>query len=166
VIHNGFEWMFYDSISANISVTPPIIEELGDFAASSVLFDDLTSVSGRGTRELPPAELRKLINVMKSRGLNTTRYEMILLQKYAEALSVIVLVLLVVPIGIDFSRRYSPIKSASVSFGFGLAFWGGLAAMQSLGTSGIIPPMPANFLPHAIFLMLGIFILYRREKAS
>jgi lipopolysaccharide export LptBFGC system permease protein LptF len=37
--------------------------------------------------------------------------------------------------------------------------------MSSLGYSGILPPIAANFAPHVIFLTIGLALLYWREKA-
>ncbi|MDR2884724.1 MAG: LptF/LptG family permease [Deferribacteraceae bacterium] len=158
-------WIFKNIQSADLSTVPPKIENIGDRVSSSPLLTDLTSISGKSPKQLAPNELKQLIRVMKSRGLNTVQYEMFLGAKYANALSVIVLVLLAVPIGIDFSRRYSPLKSAATAFAFCLSFWAVMAAMSSLGGSNVLPALAANYLPLAIFLVAGVVILYRRERS-
>ena len=90
---------------------------------------------------------------------------MFLYSIYATALSGIVLIILVVPMGIDFSRRYSPLKSSVASFALALAFWGTLSASESFGYSGILPPLVASSLLHLFFLGIGAVLLIVKEKA-
>ena len=106
-----------------------------------------------------------MIKVLKEHGLSAVAYEMFLYSIYATALSGIVLIILVVPMGIDFSRRYSPLKSSVASFALALAFWGTLSASESFGYSGILPPLVASFLPHLLFLGIGAVLLLVKEKA-
>ncbi len=161
----GDKWKFLRVQTADISKVPPVLTYTDEEISDSALFTDLISVTARTPRQLSPTELSHAIGVLKKRGLGTVEYQMLLASKYANAFSVIVLVILVVPIGIDFSRRYSPVKSAAISFTFGVAFWAMLAALTSLGNTGLVPPLVANFMPHVVFLIVGIAILYWREKA-
>ena len=158
-------WTFFNIRTADISALPPLVTDKPEELTDSVLLNDLMIVSAKTPRQLAPSELSQTIAILKKRGLGTVKYEMILKSKYSNALSVIVLVILMVPLGIDFSRRYSPVKSAAISFPFGIAFWALLAVLDSLGNSGILSPLTANFAPHIVFTIIGIVILYQRENA-
>lgn len=165
IVFNGEEWVLTNFRSTDLTTLPPVTEITEIKNIQSGLFDDLTSLSGKRRKELMPAELSQMIKVMKNHGLNAVEYEMLLYSIFASAFSVIVLVIVVVPMGIDFSRRYSPIKSSIISFILGLSFWGVSAAMSSFGTSGIISPLVANFSPLIIFLAAGSALLIWRERA-
>jgi lipopolysaccharide export system permease protein len=158
-------WTFINVQTADISVTQPSIKNVPKEFCDSSLLNDLMSLSAKGAKQLAPSEMFQAIVILKKRGLGTVNYEMLLGSKYANALSIIVLIIVVAPIGIDFSRRYSPIKSSVFSFFFGIAFWAVLAVFESLGNSAVVPPFIANFTPHLMFLTVGIVIMYWREKA-
>jgi lipopolysaccharide export system permease protein len=106
-----------------------------------------------------------MIQVLKDHGLSAIPYEMLFYSVYATSLSGIILVILVVPMGIDFSRRYSPLKSSLASFALALAFWGTYSACESFGFAGILPPVVACFAPLVLFFFIGSFVLMWKERA-
>ncbi len=117
------KWLFYDLRTASINTVPPTIKYEQNVQVQNSLLDDMISVSSKTPRYMSLQELSRLIKVMSNRGLSTVSYDMLLYSKYANALSAIVLSILVVPIGINFSRKYSLVKNATVAFSFGVAYW-------------------------------------------
>ncbi len=164
--HTDTGWQYNDIKIVDLSALPPKISYVKSEIVNNSMFDDFISISGKNPRLLSLQELSQISTVMKARGLSTVSYDMLLYSKYANALSVIVLSILVIPIGITFSRKYSIIKNAMTAFAFGIAFWATTSAMYSLGNSGVIPPLTANFLPHVLFLIIGGIILVKREHAQ
>ncbi|GAB7140270.1 hypothetical protein RsTz2092_02180 [Deferribacterales bacterium RsTz2092] len=132
----------------------------------SLLFDDATNITDKRPKELSQLELYRMIRAMNSHGLKATKYEMALLAKYATASSTIVLLFVAVPLGINFSRRYSVTKGALTSLFGGMSYWAILATFKSFGTSAALPPILANFIPHILFITAGILMFKRQERSG
>lgn len=140
-----------------VTVTPP-----GEIVKNP-LWDDLMKVAVVEVRALSPTQLSTLSNIMESHGMSTSQYDMLFYSKYANAISVIVLLILTFPIAINFSRNYSIIKNAALTLILGLTFWMFQASCFSLGKTGLLSPFNANFLPLFIFVAISAGIIYLRE---
>jgi lipopolysaccharide export system permease protein len=158
------QWVLTGVYNTNLLDVPPHTIAQETITMKSTLLDDITSMSGQSRKQMEYDQLVSMIGVLKQHGLSATPYEMRFYAIYATALSAIVLVILVVPMGIDFSRRYSPLKSSVSSFALALAFWGSYSACESFGFSDILPPFLATFLPLMVFLCLGGAILVWKER--
>ncbi len=148
-------------ITANppaVTVTPP-----GEII-SNKLWDDLMKVAVVEVRALSPTQLNTLSKIMEKHGMSTSQYDMLFYSKFANAISVVVLLILTFPIAINFSRNYSVIKNAAVTLILGLTFWVFQASCFSLGKTGILSPFNANFLPIFIFIGISAGIIYVREN--
>ena len=147
----------------NIAQNPPETVTLPNGYINKKLLEDLFSVSSTDIRGLSPTELSTMAKMLKSRGINVRKYESTLYAKYANALSVIILLILTFPIAINFSRNYSLIKNAALTFSMGLLYWLFQAVCASLGKTGVLSPILSNFLPLMLFLCISIVIVYKRE---
>ena len=127
------------------------------------LWDDLMTVAVVEVRALSPSQLQTLSQIMKEHGMSTSQYDMLLYSKFANAISVIVLLILTFPIAINFSRNYSIIKNAALTLVLGLIFWAFQASCFSLGKTGVLSPFNANFLPIFVFIGISAIIIYIRE---
>jgi lipopolysaccharide export system permease protein len=160
-------WELFGVYDTDLTKKPPITVYTERVLSDGRLLKDIAEIAERRhPKTLSMGELSRLIKLLHVRGLSSNAYEMIFYSRYASAISVIVLTLLVVPMGITFTRRYSPLRNASVSFGLALAFWLTFSAFKSLGDSEALPPLTANFFPHIIFIAVGCFILYKKESAG
>jgi lipopolysaccharide export system permease protein len=158
-------WELFGVYDTDLTRKPPVTLYTEKVLTKWQVLKDISAITERRhPKTLSLGEISRLIKLMDARGLSSNTYEMILYSRYASALSTIVLTLLVVPIGITFTRRYSPIRNASISFGLALSFWLTFSAFKSLGDSEVHSPLAANFLPHIIFVVVGCVILYKKES--
>jgi lipopolysaccharide export system permease protein len=159
------KWELLNVYDTDITQKPPVTAYNEKILSDGQALKDMTAIAERQhPKTLSLGEISRIIGLMKVRGLSTNNYEMILYSRYANALSTVVLTLLAVPIGITFTRRHSPLRNASISFGLALSFWVTFTAFKSLGDSEVLQPLAANFLPHVIFLAVGCVILYKKEQ--
>ena len=160
------KWIYTGITRSQLGSAPPVTETIESYNITSRLLDDLSSISGVLPKQLSLKELAKVIQVMQDLGLSTTSHQMVYDSIFSRAFSVIILVLLVVPMGINFSRNYSSVKSAIIAFTFGGLFWASLSVGSTLGRADILSVKLANFGPHVIFFIIGLFMIYARERAK
>ena len=150
----------------SILSNPPEIKHIDRNVLNDDSWDRLISISTSDIRAYTTTELYTLIQLFREKGINTDTLELNLYYKFAYAVSVIVLIILLYPISINFSRNYSIVKNASLTFSISLVFILVQHSSRSLGSSGIIPPIAATFGPIIIFLCIGIFLIYYRSLAK
>ena len=111
----------------------------------------------REAEEFTYFDLQKQIADMKSKGLDTTAYQVDLQSKIAFPLISPLMVLLAIPFAIK--RQLS--GNLSLSFGIammiGFSYWVLAAFCISLGHSGALPYWAAAWIPNAIFTMIGLY---------
>lgn len=164
---NKGQWVA-DSITVhNISTNPPKITHIDSrvLREGTSIWDQMVSLSTTNEKALTPKELYTMIQISKSKGINSSSYEINLYYKLASALSVIVLVLFLFPISIDFSRNYSIVKNATITFSFALVFIISQTIGKALGDKGALSPITATFGPLILFLILSVFLIYSRSRA-
>ena len=160
------KWVAYNIQQMNILSNPPEIKYIDKNVLNDNSWDRLISISTGDTRVYTPTELYTLIQLFSEKGINTDTLELNLYYKFAYAVSVIVLIILLYPISINFSRNYSIVKNASITFSISLIFILVQHSSRSLGSSGILPPIAATFGPIVVFLCIGIFLIYYRSLAK
>lgn len=108
-------------------------------------------------------ELQKQISDMRSKGIDTTAYEVDLQTKLALPLISPLMVLIAIP----FALRRHMSGSMALSFGIamliGFGYWVLTAFCVSLGYSGALPPLAAAWLPTVTFSMVGLFFFTAEE---
>ncbi|MBI2359794.1 MAG: LPS export ABC transporter permease LptG [Deltaproteobacteria bacterium] len=111
----------------------------------------------REPEEFSIFELKKQISDLKSKGLNTTEYEVDLQVKFALTLLAPLLVLL----GIPFALGRGPGGGMALAFGLsllvGLGYWFVMAFSVSLGHSGAVHPWIAAWVPNLSLGLVGLF---------
>ncbi len=160
------KWVAYNIQQMSILSNPPEIKYIDKNVLNDNSWDRLISISTGDTRVYTPTELYTLIQLFSEKGINTDTLELNLYYKFAYAVSVIVLIILLYPISINFSRNYSIVKNASITFSISLVFILVQHSSRSLGSSGILPPIAATFGPIVVFLCIGIFLIYYRSLAK
>lgn len=167
IYKNGNEW-FADNITIrNVGVNPPQYSKIAlkNITADAGIWDKLITLSTTNIKALNPKELYIMVKLSKEKGLNSTIYVINLYYKFASAISVIVLVLLLFPISINFSRNYSIIKNAAITFGVAMIFILSQNIGKAMGDAGVLSPFNATFGPLILFFIISIIIIYNRSRA-
>ncbi len=167
IYKSGNEW-FADNITIHkIGINPPQYTKIDvkNITENAGIWDKLITLSTTNIKALTPKELYVMIKLSQEKGLNSTVYKINLYYKLASAVSVIVLVLLLFPISINFSRNYSIVKNATITFGFALIFILAQNIGKSMGDAGVLSPFNATFGPIILFLFVSIIMIYNRSKA-
>ncbi len=162
----GDTWLLNSERISQVDTNPPIVTIEDNKTRYSELWDDLVRVAVTDVRALSPSQLATISDVMESRGMNVSRYDMLYYQKFSNAISVVVLLLCTFPIAVNFSRNYSIVKNASLMLVLGVVYWMIQSVTLSLGQTGTMTPFFANFTPIFLFAILSIIIMYRREKIT
>lgn len=157
-------WTAYNIQSIKLSQNPPIYQIKEKETINNTTWDKLTSIKSTDIREYSPNELLMLIQLYKEKGINSNKLEITLYFKFASAVSVIILILVLYPMSINFSRNYSIIKNASVTFSIYLTFVLVQHTFLSFGNNGILSPIIAVFLPIILFFFIGIFFIYYKNR--
>jgi lipopolysaccharide export system permease protein len=117
----------------------------------------------RDAEEFTYFDLQKQIADMKSKGLDTTFYEVDLQTKLAFPLISPLMVLLAVPFALK--RQLS--GNLSLSFGIamliGFGYWVLSAFCVSLGHGGALPAWAAGWIPNTIFALIGLYFFTAEE---
>lgn len=158
-------WIAENMEIKDISVNPPKIERMETAAVHNKIWEQLVSFTTNDIRGFTPTELITMIRILREKGANTAEYEMSLYFKFASAVSVVVLILFMFPIAINFSRNYSIMKNAALTFSFALVFVLSQYIGKSLGDTGVFSPITAAFGPIFIFLCLSFVLIYMRSRA-
>ncbi|MSP37503.1 MAG: LPS export ABC transporter permease LptG [Deltaproteobacteria bacterium] len=117
----------------------------------------------RDAEEFTYFDLQKQIADMKSKGIQTTFYEVDLQTKLAFPLISPLMVLLAVPFALK--RQLS--GNISLSFGIamliGFGYWVLSAFCISMGHGGALPAWAAGWIPNAIFALIGLYFFTAEE---
>lgn len=145
------EWQFLPDgklTSATVTIAPPLAETP----------DDLKLLA-RDTDEFGFFDLQKQIADMKSKGIDTTAYEVDLQSKLAVPLISPLMVLLAIPFALKKRVNAGLALSFGIAMAIGFGYWVLSAFCLSLGHSAALPPWIAAWLPNAIFTLIGFYYL-------
>ena len=165
--NNEGQWVAENITVNNISKNPPEITHIKErvLREGTSIWDQMVSLSTTNIKALTPKELYTIVQISKSKGINSSAYEISLYYKIASALSVIILVLFLFPISINFSRNFSIVKNATITFSLALIFILSQNIGRALGDKGALSPFTATFGPLILFLILSIILIYSRSRA-
>ncbi|HXV79510.1 MAG TPA: LPS export ABC transporter permease LptG [Candidatus Binatia bacterium] len=102
-------------------------------------------------------DLRKQILDMKSKGIDTARYEVDLQFKLAFPLISPLMILIAIPFALRRQMSGSIALSFAVAMLIGFGYWVVAAFCISLGHNGALPPWAAAWIPNGIFALIGLF---------
>lgn len=145
------EWHFLPDgklTSATVNIAPPLIETPEDL-----------KLLARNTDEFGFFDLKKQIVDMKSKGIDTTAYEVDLQSKLAVPLISPLMVLLAIPFALKKRVNAGLALSFGTAMAIGFGYWVLSAFCVSLGHSGALPSLIAAWLPNAIFTLIGVYYL-------
>ncbi|MBT3981645.1 MAG: LptF/LptG family permease [Bacteriovoracaceae bacterium] len=114
---------------------------------------------------LPIEGLYSYIKNIKRTGINTSEFEVLLLEKINSALICIVFALIPIFSIYSPSRRHSSFgKIVFFTLVFGVVYWLISSSMLALGKNGSLPPVIAVFSVPFIFILLISSIIYKNRK--
>lgn len=116
--------------------------------------------------ETPPGEmtyarLAEYVRDARDRGYDVHRYEVDLHAKFSYPLLNILVSLLGVPAALRSPRKGGVWRSIGVGLLIGFVCWVTLSASLALGRKGVLPPLPAAWLPGFLFASTGAILLRR-----
>jgi lipopolysaccharide export system permease protein len=158
------KWHFKDIIEYDLTDIPQKAKHQDTLIISNKLLDELSQFSIDNPKLLNIGEIIKFISIYRAKGLNTTQYEIILFNKIAHPISIMIIILAVLPVCMSFSRQYSYIKIVSKSLILGCSYWILNASLISISKTGALNPIIANFLPLLIFATIGVVLIFRKER--
>lgn len=157
-------WTAYNIQTIILNQNPPIINIKDKETVNDDTWEKLTSIKSADIRGYTPQDLFTLINLYKDKGINSSKLEISLYFKFASAISVIILILILYPMSINFSRNYSIIKNASITFSIFILFILIQHTFLSLGNNEVLPPIIAVFSPIIFFFIIGIIFIYIKNR--
>lgn len=160
------KWQLINGEEFTFKKVPKLVDTFEQRTVKDILFSDLMDLPVFKPMYLSISELTKIKNILEEQNLNATNYYLQIYQKYAHSLSILVIILLIYPLSVNMSRHISYIKIASIALSFGIIFWLTMSSLYTLGKTGLFNPIVANFLSHVIFALIGIFLLYKKERQA
>jgi lipopolysaccharide export system permease protein len=109
------------------------------------------------------SELRHLIKVYRKSGLNVPIYTVFYYQKYADPMISVVLVFLATPL-IVLTGRQSRWIGMVYCFLIIMGYYTMQVIGRTMGSNGLISPWAAAWVPHIVFLIIGVTLLYAIEQ--
>ncbi|MGH7929400.1 MAG: LPS export ABC transporter permease LptG, partial [Candidatus Binatia bacterium] len=154
-IKKAVEWNFLpDGKMASREIdAPPLITETPD---------DLKLLE-RDADEFTYFDLQKQIADMKTKGIDTTAYEVDLQTKVALPFISPLMVLLAVPFALKKHISGGIALSFGIAMLIGFSYWMLIAFCISLGHSGALPAWLAAWAPNLIFTLIGIYFFTAEE---
>ncbi len=116
--------------------------------------------------EMTSGQLQSYVDQLKKDGLNHTRYQVDLDQKYAFSLSNFIVVLLGIGIAFQYLQQGGISKSVLVGLVIFLLYWLSISIFLSMGKTEILTPVQAVFAPHLLFLFLGGYQFFNLHRAN
>jgi lipopolysaccharide export system permease protein len=135
-----------------IEVPPPIAETPADL-----------KLLARDASEFTYFDLQKQIADMKTKGIDTTAYEVDLQVKLALPFISPLMVLLAVPFALKRQISGGVALSFGIAMTIGFGYWVLISFCISLGHSGGLPAWLAAWVPNLIFTMIGIYYFTAEE---
>ena len=117
----------------------------------------------RNAEEFTYFDLQRQISDMKSKGIDTTNYEVDLQSKLAFPLVSPLMVLLAIPFAIRRQLSGNISLSFGVAMGIAFGYFVLSAFCISLGHSGALPSWAAGWIPNAIFALIGLYFFTAEE---
>jgi lipopolysaccharide export system permease protein len=139
-------------VSQKAKAAPPISETPEDL-----------KLLARDADEFTFFDLQKQISDMKSKGIDTTSYEVDLETKLAFPLISALMILIATPFALKTQMSASMAMSFGVAMLIGFGYWVLSAFCVSLGHNGALPPLIAAWLPNGIFALIGLFFFTGEE---
>lgn len=113
--------------------------------------------------ELSVSDLKKQINSLANKGIDTTESQVDLQLKLALPFVSPLMVFLAVPFALRRGLRGGVPASFGLTLLLGLGYWVLLGFCRSLGYTGALPPLGAAWLPNGVFFLAALFFSLSEE---
>lgn len=161
-VFEGDRWIFYGAVHTEFDEAGEII---GRPEPSERLASDVRETPGDFIRQDTEArymnyrQLAAYIASTRATGFKTSERLLVdLHQKLSSPLTSLIILLVGAPMALRIRRG-----GAWMSLGLGLAIVAGyylaIAVSTALGKGGVLPPVAAAWLPHGMFLLVGIYLV-------
>lgn len=118
----------------------------------------------RPVEETPTPVLRNYIAQMKAAGENVAQEEVEYHYRFSYALIGLVVALLGLPFSVRLRQRGGVMFGLGLGLLFSFIYWGAIQTCRAFGTSHVISPALAAWLPNIIFGVVAIFLMFKVEK--
>jgi lipopolysaccharide export system permease protein len=119
--------------------------------------------STRDPEEMTIKELREQIKAYEASYVNTNKLKMEMYNRFALPMASLVCALIGAPLGLQKQRG-----SSSMGFGISVivifAYYSVMTLSDSMGKSGVIPPLLAAWIPNSIGFCTGAYLIWRASK--
>lgn len=147
---------------------PTGIEEFQRFARSQLDFiarrPEEWFTPLRPVEETPTTVLGNYIAQMKAAGENVAREEVEYHYRFSYALIGFVVVLLGLPFSVRLRQRGGVMFGLGLGLLFSFLYWGAIQTCRAFGTSHVISPALAAWLPNIIFGVVAGFLMLKVER--
>jgi lipopolysaccharide export system permease protein len=113
--------------------------------------------------ELSYLALRQRIKELTRKGIDASNYVVDLQLKLAVPFATLVFACVAIPLAGGVRRHSSLAATVGAGFAIGFAYWVVLALANSLGQSGVLPPVVAAWGANGIFLLAGLALFLSSE---
>jgi lipopolysaccharide export system permease protein len=103
--------------------------------------------------------LRRQIEALRAKGVDTSESWVDLHLKLALPAAAIIMMIVAVPIAIRGASTHSVPASVAVGFAVGFSYFMVLGFARALGQSGALPPLLAAWAANGIFLLFGGYLV-------
>jgi LPS export ABC transporter permease LptG len=160
-------WRFYDALVWQYSPQGDLLSlEKATAPVEISMEEDLEKFlsNRKQPEEMNYSELREFIHILRNRGENVSQFVTDLNLKIAFPLGTIIITL----IGFSFAIR-TRARNLIIAFAYGIIFsilyYGAVAFAQAMGHQLILPGIIAAWAPNALFLAVGLHLLYASSHA-
>jgi lipopolysaccharide export system permease protein len=163
-LRNGV-WELHNGVIHEIDKTGAITSEVRYQKMELKMMTDYNVMVGteKSPSEMRASELRHLIKVYRKSGLNVPIYTVFYYQKYADPMISVVLVFLATPL-IVLTGRQSRWIGMVYCFLIIMGYYTMQVIGRTMGSNGLISPWAAAWVPHIVFLIIGVTLLYAIEQ--
>ncbi len=117
-------------------------------------------IEPKNPEEMTYAELGRYIGSLRSSGNDTNKLEVLQAVKIALPTACLIIALFGAPLAVS-APRAGAAMGIAISLGTTLAYLLMINLSQAIGASGVMDPTAAAWLPNAVFLALGLWLLVR-----
>ena len=125
--------------------------------------DDLGAVV-KDSEEMNFVEMWEYVKRLKTSGYQSAKYEVNLHKKIAFPLASLLVVLISVPFAFQKVRAGGASKGFAFAILIASAYLVLMSVGQSLGNSGVLPPIVAAWLANAVFAVASVIVLVRMQR--
>ena len=109
-------------------------------------------------------ELKEIVKKNKKIGAPTEYYETQLHTKYSYLLTVLLTVFIAIPFAFTGFSKASYVYNIIICFTVSGLFWFVQTSFTNWGSSGVLNPIIAAWIPNFLFIIIGVFIFWKKGR--